>query len=484
MSVTHSKVSAVADGADTSLVRPSDWNDDHVVALDAGDIPTHSHAGADITSGTVADARIASTIARDSELAAHVDDTADAHDASAVSFIPSGPIVATDVQEAIVGALNAAVLDGDIAAGQLSGTYPNPSVAASHSGSTHAATQAAAEATAASELTTHAAASDPHTVYVREADANWIDLTDSGATTLHSHAGGGAPTDADYLVGTANGSLSAEIVVGTSPGGELGGTWASPTVDATHAGSVHMADHTHAVTGQGATGGGGALAPTDLLLPTGAPNAEGEIGWDATNDLQQTYDGVRAIGTSSRGWAAVCYPVSGFVATAAHTTALALAANGGSLAVPIWVPSHFLLHDVAVRNTDAATARTWGWDLYIDRLNNSNTADRVAASNGDESFTPGAASTRLLGAASAPVYLAPGVYWLVIQSTHATSSFGVGTTAVAAGSVAGSNVSGQTKTTTNPNNSTLDLVAATWTKQTASISVALRGRVLGMAAPI
>ena len=40
-----------------------------------------------------------------------------------------------------------------------------------------------------------------------------------------------APTDADYLVGTANGSLSAEIVVGTSPGGELGNTWASPTLD-------------------------------------------------------------------------------------------------------------------------------------------------------------------------------------------------------------------------------------------------------------
>lgn len=53
--------------------------------------------------------------------------------------------------------------------------------------------------------------------------------------------GGGAPTDADYLVGTANGSLSSEIVVGTSPGGELGGTWASPTVDATHSGSSHAA---------------------------------------------------------------------------------------------------------------------------------------------------------------------------------------------------------------------------------------------------
>ena len=43
--------------------------------------------------------------------------------------------------------------------------------------------------------------------------------------------GGGAPTDADYLVGTANGTLSAEIVVGTTPGGSLGGTWASPTID-------------------------------------------------------------------------------------------------------------------------------------------------------------------------------------------------------------------------------------------------------------
>jgi hypothetical protein len=35
------------------------------------------------------------------------------------------------------------------------------------------------------------------------------------------------------LVGTANGSLSAEIVVGTTPGGELGGTWGSPTLDDT-----------------------------------------------------------------------------------------------------------------------------------------------------------------------------------------------------------------------------------------------------------
>jgi hypothetical protein len=56
-----------------------------------------------------------------------------------------------------------------------------------------------------------------------------------------SSGGAAAPATVDYLVGTASGALSAEIVVGTTPGGELGGTWASPTVAATHSGSTHAA---------------------------------------------------------------------------------------------------------------------------------------------------------------------------------------------------------------------------------------------------
>jgi len=60
-------------------------------------------------------------------------------------------------------------------------------------------------------------------------DTEWDDVAGAG----------GAPSDVDYLVGTASGDLSAEIVVGTSPGGELGGTWGSPTVDTTHSGSSH-----------------------------------------------------------------------------------------------------------------------------------------------------------------------------------------------------------------------------------------------------
>ena len=53
------------------------------------------------------------------------------------------------------------------------------------------------------------------------------------------------PIDANYITGSANSSLTGEIAAGTAPGGELGGTWASPTVDSTHSGSAH---HTEAHT--------------------------------------------------------------------------------------------------------------------------------------------------------------------------------------------------------------------------------------------
>jgi len=54
--------------------------------------------------------------------------------------------------------------------------------------------------------------------------------------------GGGAPTDVNYLVGTADATLTNEIVVGTTPGGELGGTWASPTIDADAVGWNEIGD--------------------------------------------------------------------------------------------------------------------------------------------------------------------------------------------------------------------------------------------------
>lgn len=63
----------------------------------------------------------------------------------------------------------------------------------------------------------------------------WTDITGAGG------GAGGAPVGATYLVGAAHAELTTEIVVGATPGGELGGTWADPTIDGTHSGSTHQA---------------------------------------------------------------------------------------------------------------------------------------------------------------------------------------------------------------------------------------------------
>ncbi len=89
---------------------------------------------------------------------------------------------------------------------------------------------------------------DPHAVMVETKGGSAVFEVDTLTRTTRltgrlflngaEFSGGGAPTAADYLVGTAQGGLSAEIVVGLTPGGELGGTWDMPTVDATHSGSA------------------------------------------------------------------------------------------------------------------------------------------------------------------------------------------------------------------------------------------------------
>ena len=112
---------------------------------------------------------------------------------------------------------------------------------------------------------------------------------------LDDVSGSGAPTDADYLVGTANGSLSAEIPVGTTPGGELGGSWATPTVDATHSGSAHHSaatitcPDTNATSGQAIT-----FADTGIMTISEAGDT---ITFDATE--AQDIDAVLTIGATA-----------------------------------------------------------------------------------------------------------------------------------------------------------------------------------------
>lgn len=243
-----------------------------------------------------------------------------------------------------------------------------------------------------------------------------------------------------------------------------------------------LTDHTHAATGSGANGGGATLAPTKLTLPTAMGTGEGEVEYDTATDRLQVYDGQRERGVSLTGWSTMLLPIM-FNPTAAYTTASSLAANGGTVLIPMFTPGHMLLEDVSVYNTDTGTARTWMWDLYAGYLNNGNSGEntlaRVATGAAAESFTPGgAASRRFITAASAPVYLPPGVYYLAIQCQHATNAFNIGTTAQGTSGVFGTIA--RKKTTTNPNGSTLDAVAITWNADTAIFAAVGRGRVHGM----
>lgn len=134
---------------------------------------------------------------------------------------------------------------------------------------------------------------------------------------LNASLGGAAPSGADFLVGTANGGLSAEIVVGTTPGGELGGTWGSPTVDATHSGTSHAgviathegladphtvyrlesADHSHESTGlQGGQIDEDALALTDVTTNNLSATKHG-FAPKTPNDATKYLDGTGAFST-------------------------------------------------------------------------------------------------------------------------------------------------------------------------------------------
>lgn len=106
----------------------------------------------------------------------------------------------------------------------------------------------------------------------------------------------GAPSAGDYLVGTAQAGLSSEIVVGTTPNGELGGTWGAITVDATHAGSAHHVEN-HAARHDAAaadplrveTLSTSSLVTTWVLSPTGAGGVQFRAETGGTGDASRSF---------------------------------------------------------------------------------------------------------------------------------------------------------------------------------------------------
>ncbi len=76
MPITHSKVSAVSDGSDTTLIRPSDWNASHALPT-AGEIVTAGY-GLSLTNSTAGTAAVSLTTAN-TELAADTTATISAY---------------------------------------------------------------------------------------------------------------------------------------------------------------------------------------------------------------------------------------------------------------------------------------------------------------------------------------------------------------------------------------------------------------------
>jgi hypothetical protein len=147
--------------------------------------------------------------------------------------------------------------------------------------------------------------------------------------------------------------------------------------------------------------------------------------------------------------------------------------NGGSIAIPIEVETHMLLTAIAVRVT--AASGTGEWRLYEDRANASATANEIPGANGTLA-AQAAAATFASTPTTNPVYLAPGVYWLVIRCTSATVTFSLGTAAQGTITAHGA----VTKTLAAVLGATLDLVT-TWTAANICPGVRLQGRVLGQA---
>jgi len=224
------------------------------------------------------------------------------------------------------------------------------------------------------------------------------------------------------------------------------------------------------------------IANRIIANTTALTTTEGFLRWDSTRKLLVLYDTQRERGITPIGWLPFALSI-GATIQAAYASNVTLAAAGGCAAIPFLLQAPMMLRSVSVRNGNVASNRTWNWGLYEQYLNNGNSGEntltRVAVGAAAETFTAGAASNRTIDASGAPVFLAPGLYWLVVQSQHASNSFDLAIQTGGAGFIGNTF---QTKTITNPMGSALDFVAAAWTKQVDVPSARLNGDVFGQTA--
>lgn len=212
---------------------------------------------------------------------------------------------------------------------------------------------------------------------------------------------------------------------------------------------------------------------------TGAPGAH----WNSTvSELR--YSNTQRELAASLGWLPYALPMGIAGTESMSITTTSLPTSGGSIAIAFMLTSHMLLDGFTFVNNDTTGAHTLEWRVYKQALNNGNsgegTLSEVAGANGTFTFTPGAAGLQTSAAAGAPVYLAPGLYWVVLRNTSASVA------AVLRCAPAGTLTlkSYQTKTLGSALASTLDFVTS-WSisgGSPAQVGARLNGRVFGQTA--
>lgn len=183
----------------------------------------------------------------------------------------------------------------------------------------------------------------------------------------------------------------------------------------------------------------------------------------------------RNVNSHTAGWQSKAFPQDYVISlNTGQTTALAIAET---MLIPIALTGNMNLAFVdVVQQPGAAVSNTFGWDLYVQDVNDRNTAEntlrRVAQSAAD--VTNIGNVTASSAAMGVTIPLAPGLYWLAIQNRHGANTF---TMAAATTGLLNTN-RGYQKVTTNPNGQTLNVVTG-WSTTAFIPHVGLRGYVFG-----
>jgi hypothetical protein len=207
-----------------------------------------------------------------------------------------------------------------------------------------------------------------------------------------------------------------------------------------------------------------------------AVSTEGSATWDDSIRALIMGDSVRAKPVTPVGFLPFALP-EGYVPQDTPTGAT-LAASGGSICVPFRLVAPMLAETYVFRNLDTSGAHTLEARLYVDRRNNSGTADSVPVSGATWTFTPSAASDQASTSLSG-LLLAPGLYWLVIRNSSASVAAAVGRgSATAMLTTLSGSAFYKAKAGLGALGATLDLVTG-WSGVGRVPAVAIGGRVLG-----